>query len=350
VFPRDWRAAWRNALKRAGLKLRFHDLRHTAITNLRESGAPEQAIMAIAGHLSRRMLEHYSHIRLDAKRKALDSIVTKTVTKSEGKTGKVSNLLKTLAGTTGLEPATSCVTGSLGWGISLILRHAWQRKSTQNHGKNAQMVLIWYSFFRSSFVPRIARSQTNYQIKLRPRSVTKLWRQLCKYMRGWLQGLVLNHRLLGYEPNLSMARLCLSMIYVEVVLRCSTLFWGILFSTCSSSCSRNLAQRLRDTEVPVVRLHCSLRGSGRYVFLSWPKAPRRPKTYSSNFRIASTLCASQSRMKSHFSFSGSHIQKLRSSVSSAPESMSDTIKSSVPHPGQHLFFLRAKSHLQCGQW
>ena len=29
--------------------------------------------------------------------------------------------------------------------------------------------------------------------------------------------------------------------------------------------------------------------------------------------------------------------------------ISDTIKSSVPHPGQHLFFLRAKSHLQCGQ-
>jgi hypothetical protein len=54
-------------------------------------------------------------------------------------------------------------------------------------------------------------------------------------------------------------------------------------------------------------------------------------------------------MKSHFSFRGSHIQKLRSSVSSASESMSDTIKSSVPHPGQHLFFLRAKSHLQCGQ-
>ena len=66
--------------------------------------------MAIAGHLSRRMLEHYLHIRVDAKRKALDSIVTKTVTKSEGKAGKVSNLLKTLAGTTGLEPATSCVT------------------------------------------------------------------------------------------------------------------------------------------------------------------------------------------------------------------------------------------------
>ena len=30
--------------------------------------------MAIAGHVSREMLEHYSHIRLEAKRKALESL------------------------------------------------------------------------------------------------------------------------------------------------------------------------------------------------------------------------------------------------------------------------------------
>jgi hypothetical protein len=32
-------------------------------------------IMAIAGHVSKRMLERYSHIRTDAKRAALDVIV-----------------------------------------------------------------------------------------------------------------------------------------------------------------------------------------------------------------------------------------------------------------------------------
>jgi hypothetical protein len=32
-------------------------------------------IMAIAGHVSKRMLEHYSRIRTDAKRAALDAIV-----------------------------------------------------------------------------------------------------------------------------------------------------------------------------------------------------------------------------------------------------------------------------------
>ena len=43
--------------------LRFHDLRHTAITKLAESQASDQTIMAIAGHVSQQMLEHYSHIR-----------------------------------------------------------------------------------------------------------------------------------------------------------------------------------------------------------------------------------------------------------------------------------------------
>jgi integrase len=72
---KSWRSAWRAALKRAGLQLRFHDLRHTCITKLAESHASEQTLMAIAGHVSRRMIEHYSHIRMDAKRRATDAIV-----------------------------------------------------------------------------------------------------------------------------------------------------------------------------------------------------------------------------------------------------------------------------------
>jgi integrase len=54
--------------------LRFHDLRVTCITKLAESQASDMTIMAIAGHVSRRMLEHYSRIRTDAKRTALDAI------------------------------------------------------------------------------------------------------------------------------------------------------------------------------------------------------------------------------------------------------------------------------------
>jgi hypothetical protein len=52
-------------------------MRHHAITELAESGASEQTVMSIAGHVSRKMLEHYSHIRVDAKRKALEALVGK---------------------------------------------------------------------------------------------------------------------------------------------------------------------------------------------------------------------------------------------------------------------------------
>ncbi len=70
-----WRTAWRKLSAAAGLKgLRFHDLRHHAITELAESQASDQTVRSIAGHVSQRMLEHYSHVRLEAKRKALDSL------------------------------------------------------------------------------------------------------------------------------------------------------------------------------------------------------------------------------------------------------------------------------------
>jgi integrase len=54
--------------------LRFHDLRHHAITELAESQASDRTIMSIAGHVSTKMLEHYSHVRLEAKRKALSAL------------------------------------------------------------------------------------------------------------------------------------------------------------------------------------------------------------------------------------------------------------------------------------
>jgi integrase len=57
-----------------GQRLRFHDLRHQAITELAEAGAPDATIEALAGHLSREMLEHYSHVRMAAKRAALDRL------------------------------------------------------------------------------------------------------------------------------------------------------------------------------------------------------------------------------------------------------------------------------------
>lgn len=54
--------------------LRFHDLRHSCITMLAESQTSDSTLLSIAGHVSRRMLEHYSHIRMSAKRAALDAL------------------------------------------------------------------------------------------------------------------------------------------------------------------------------------------------------------------------------------------------------------------------------------
>jgi len=72
------KTAWNNVRKNARVKGRWHDNRHTLITDLAESGAGDQTIMDIAGHVSKQMLKHYSHIRMEAKRTALESIVKKS--------------------------------------------------------------------------------------------------------------------------------------------------------------------------------------------------------------------------------------------------------------------------------
>lgn len=75
----SWRSAWRTLTKKAGLPgFRFHALRHCAITSLAESGAADSTIMAIAGHVSRKMLERYSHVRMEAKRTAMESLAVST--------------------------------------------------------------------------------------------------------------------------------------------------------------------------------------------------------------------------------------------------------------------------------
>jgi hypothetical protein len=52
----------------------FYDLRHQAITEMAEAGASDATLMAVAGHMSRRMLEHNSHVRMPAKRSALEKL------------------------------------------------------------------------------------------------------------------------------------------------------------------------------------------------------------------------------------------------------------------------------------
>jgi len=68
---------------------RFHDTRHQAITEHAESKASDRTIMEIAGHASKKMLKHYSHIRLEARRNALDALNMKPELKVNlGSTGE----------------------------------------------------------------------------------------------------------------------------------------------------------------------------------------------------------------------------------------------------------------------
>ena len=69
-----WKVAWESARKAARVSCRFHDLRHTFISRLAESQASDSTVMALAGHVSRAMMERYSHTRMEAKRKAVDPL------------------------------------------------------------------------------------------------------------------------------------------------------------------------------------------------------------------------------------------------------------------------------------
>jgi integrase len=72
---KGWRTEWRNLTEKAGLKgLRSHDLRHSWITSHAEIGTPQSVLEAQAGHLSKRMSDHYKHISEKAARKASDAL------------------------------------------------------------------------------------------------------------------------------------------------------------------------------------------------------------------------------------------------------------------------------------
>jgi len=66
--------SWATLRKAAGVDCRLHDLRHTAATKMAEAGVPESTMLALMGHMSRAMLERYSHIRMKAKREAVESL------------------------------------------------------------------------------------------------------------------------------------------------------------------------------------------------------------------------------------------------------------------------------------
>ena len=80
----DISSGWDLVRTAAGVFCRLHDLRHTFCTRLAEAGVPESTMLALMGHMSRAMLERYSHIRMAAKREAVESLgITKEPPKPE---------------------------------------------------------------------------------------------------------------------------------------------------------------------------------------------------------------------------------------------------------------------------
>jgi integrase len=79
---RSWDTGWRNLRKAAGFgTLRFHDLRHTFITLMAESGVPLPVVQAMVGHMSTAMVRYYTHISNHAARTAVELLDAKLKSK-----------------------------------------------------------------------------------------------------------------------------------------------------------------------------------------------------------------------------------------------------------------------------
>jgi len=85
----SWRKAWGKLTAKAGLSgLRFHDLRHHAITELLTNpNVSVQTTKSIAGHVSQKMVDRYAHIQLEAKRSALEALTQQPKSLVTGVTG-----------------------------------------------------------------------------------------------------------------------------------------------------------------------------------------------------------------------------------------------------------------------
>ena len=69
-----WKSSWKTCRKKAEVSCRWHDKRHTFVSRLGENMVSDQTLMAITGHLSKKMLERYSHARNESKRAAVRTL------------------------------------------------------------------------------------------------------------------------------------------------------------------------------------------------------------------------------------------------------------------------------------
>jgi integrase len=76
----SWKTAWQAARKRAGLSIRFHDLRHSACTRMLEATVPLAVVADVLGWspaTTAKMSRLYGHIGDAARRQAMQA--TRTV-------------------------------------------------------------------------------------------------------------------------------------------------------------------------------------------------------------------------------------------------------------------------------
>jgi integrase len=66
-----WKSSWTTCRRLAKVDCRWHDMRHTFISRMGENRVADQTLLALAGQLSRKMLERYSHARNESKRAAV---------------------------------------------------------------------------------------------------------------------------------------------------------------------------------------------------------------------------------------------------------------------------------------
>ena len=67
----SFKTAWQTAKKAAGVECRWHDLRHSCTSRLAAGGATDQTLQALLGWMSPKMIERYSHVRAEAKPRAV---------------------------------------------------------------------------------------------------------------------------------------------------------------------------------------------------------------------------------------------------------------------------------------
>jgi integrase len=69
-----FKTSWNNVRRKANVSGRWHDCRHTFITELLESGASPATVTALVGHVDERVMKHYWHSNTERASEAVDRL------------------------------------------------------------------------------------------------------------------------------------------------------------------------------------------------------------------------------------------------------------------------------------